>query len=37
MCGAAPLSGDLYVQLAKVFPNAMIGQGYGLLLCRVHI
>ncbi|KAG7452393.1 amp dependent CoA ligase [Guyanagaster necrorhizus] len=30
MCGAAPLSGDLYVQLAKVFPNAMIGQGYGL-------
>ncbi|KAF9477527.1 amp dependent CoA ligase [Pholiota conissans] len=28
--GAAPLGGDLMVQLGKLFPNAAIGQGYGL-------
>ncbi|KAJ8083729.1 hypothetical protein PM082_002495 [Marasmius tenuissimus] len=30
MCGAAPLSADLVQQLAELFPNACIGQGYGL-------
>ncbi|KAL0578501.1 hypothetical protein V5O48_003494 [Marasmius crinis-equi] len=30
MCGAAPLSGDLVSQLEKIYPNAAIGQGYGL-------
>ncbi|KAF8913049.1 amp dependent CoA ligase [Gymnopilus junonius] len=28
--GAAPLNGELMMQLAKLFPNAAIGQGYGL-------
>ncbi|EIW81329.1 amp dependent CoA ligase [Coniophora puteana RWD-64-598 SS2] len=28
--GAAPLSGELVAQLADRFPNAQIGQGYGL-------
>ncbi|KAJ7581563.1 amp dependent CoA ligase [Mycena floridula] len=28
--GAAPLSGELLLQLAKITPNASIGQGYGL-------
>jgi len=28
--GAAPLSGELVAQLAARFPNAQIGQGYGL-------
>ncbi|KIY63031.1 phenylacetyl-CoA ligase [Cylindrobasidium torrendii FP15055 ss-10] len=30
MCGAAPLSGDLVEAMSKLFPDAMIGQGYGL-------
>ncbi|KAK2461606.1 hypothetical protein APHAL10511_006069 [Amanita phalloides] len=30
MSGAAPLSGELVHKLRKVFPNATIGQGYGL-------
>ncbi|KAG6862179.1 hypothetical protein C0995_004261 [Termitomyces sp. Mi166 len=30
MSGAAPLSGDLVQALCKVFPNAAVGQGYGL-------
>ncbi|KAG6817716.1 hypothetical protein H0H87_004507 [Tephrocybe sp. NHM501043] len=30
MCGAAPLSGDLVQKLCHIFPNASIGQGYGL-------
>lgn len=31
MSGAAPLSGELLLEIAKVFPNASIGQGYGML------
>ncbi|KAH9486564.1 4-coumarate--CoA ligase-like 1 [Psilocybe cubensis] len=30
LSGAAPLSGELMSQVSKVFPNAVIGQGYGL-------
>ncbi|KAJ7596811.1 phenylacetyl-CoA ligase [Mycena floridula] len=30
MCGAAPLSGELLVQLSKIMPKSSIGQGYGL-------
>ncbi|KAF9270001.1 amp dependent CoA ligase [Marasmius fiardii PR-910] len=30
ICGAAPLSGELVQQITKIFPNAIIGQGYGL-------
>ncbi|KAF8558343.1 acetyl-CoA synthetase-like protein [Imleria badia] len=30
ICGAAPLSADLMNQIAKVLPNAQIGQGYGM-------
>ncbi|PPQ67186.1 LOW QUALITY PROTEIN: hypothetical protein CVT25_005787 [Psilocybe cyanescens] len=30
LSGAAPLSGELMSQASKVFPNAVIGQGYGL-------
>ncbi|KAN0087717.1 hypothetical protein V8E55_006338 [Tylopilus felleus] len=30
ICGAAPLSAELMNQLAKVLPNAQIGQGYGM-------
>ncbi|KAG5720307.1 4-coumarate--CoA ligase-like 7 [Termitomyces sp. T112] len=30
MSGAAPLSGELLQMLCEVFPNAAIGQGYGL-------
>lgn len=30
MSGAAPLGGDLMAQMAILFPNASIGQGYGL-------
>ncbi|PPR03048.1 hypothetical protein CVT24_012436 [Panaeolus cyanescens] len=30
LSGAAPLSGDLMSQLAKIIPNAAIGQGYGM-------
>ncbi|KAG7098980.1 hypothetical protein E1B28_000866 [Marasmius oreades] len=30
MCGAAPLSGELVQKMEKIFPNAIIGQGYGL-------
>jgi acyl-CoA synthetase (AMP-forming)/AMP-acid ligase II len=29
LSGAAPMSGDLMVQVSKMFPNAAIGQGYG--------
>ncbi len=29
MSGAAPLGGDLMLQVAILFPNATIGQGYG--------
>jgi hypothetical protein len=29
MTGAAPMGGDLMVQVSKVFTNATIGQGYG--------
>lgn len=28
--GAAPLGGDLIHQVAKVFPNSFIGQGFGM-------
>ncbi|KAF9527756.1 amp dependent CoA ligase [Crepidotus variabilis] len=28
--GAAPLSGDLMQQVTKIFPNASIGQGFGM-------
>ncbi|KAE9400526.1 phenylacetyl-CoA ligase [Gymnopus androsaceus JB14] len=30
LSGAAPLSGELVQQVTKVFPNAHVGQGYGL-------
>ncbi|KAF8973603.1 amp dependent CoA ligase [Flammula alnicola] len=30
LSGAAPLGGDLMAQMTTVFPNASIGQGYGL-------
>lgn len=30
LSGAAPMSGDLMLQVSKTFPNAAIGQGYGL-------
>ncbi|KAI0347854.1 amp dependent CoA ligase [Trametopsis cervina] len=30
MCGAAPLSAELTMQLSKVLPDAHIGQGYGM-------
>ena len=30
MSGAAPLSGEMVQQLVKIFPNASIGQGYGM-------
>ncbi|KAF9236311.1 hypothetical protein BU15DRAFT_77152 [Melanogaster broomeanus] len=30
LCGGAPLSAELMIQVVKVLPNAQIGQGYGL-------
>ena len=30
MSGAAPLGGDLMNRMARVFPNAFIGQGFGM-------
>ncbi|KAF9566127.1 phenylacetyl-CoA ligase [Agrocybe pediades] len=30
LSGAAPMNGDLMMQVSKLFPNAAIGQGYGL-------
>jgi long-subunit acyl-CoA synthetase (AMP-forming) len=30
LSGAAPLGGDLMNQVAKIFPNAFIGQGFGM-------
>lgn len=36
MSGAAPLGGDLMVQMASLFPNASIGQGYGKSFLKVY-
>jgi acyl-CoA synthetase (AMP-forming)/AMP-acid ligase II len=30
LSGAAPLGGELMIQMAKVFPNSFIGQGFGM-------
>jgi 4-coumarate--CoA ligase len=30
LSGAAPLGGDLMNQMAKIFPNSFIGQGFGM-------
>ena len=35
MSGAAPLGGDLMSQMAILFPNATIGQGYGKLSQKI--
>ncbi|KAL9716547.1 hypothetical protein Ac2012v2_000995 [Leucoagaricus gongylophorus] len=31
--GAAPLNGELCASLRRIFPNAVVGQGYGLTEC----
>lgn len=36
MSGAAPLSGKLMKQISAIFPNAVVGQGYGKIVNENH-